>query len=442
VPPSTQYAYTTTGIALAFQTYGAGPVDLLYVPTFMSQTEHYWDQPRIARFYERLGEFARVILFDRRGIGMSDPPVAATLEEQMDDVRSVVHAAGATRVAVFAHLEAGPMAMLFAATHPDLVGALILYHTFARTVRGPDYAAGDTAEERQERVEHGLAHWGDGSITERLAPSQAENAAVRAWFGKLQRLAASPGTARRVFDLNREVDVRDILPTIRVPTLVLHRRESTSIDIRHSEYLAEHVPGAKLVLLHGVDTIAAFGDATSVLEEIEEFLTGARHAREPDRVLATVLFTDLVNSTERAAALGDRQWRELLGEHNVAVRRRLRAYGGQEVKTVGDGFLATFDGPARALRAACAIREAVADLGLELRAGLHTGEIERVEQDDVAGVAVNLAARVMANAAPGEVLASGTVKDLVVGSGIEFAPRGTRVLRGIPGEWPLWAVSP
>ncbi len=440
--PRTRYVTTSEGHALAYQVVGEGPVDLLFVPTWMFAVEHLWGEPRIARFFERLAEFSRVILFDRRGTGMSDQPPAATLEEQMDDVRTVVEAAGAERVAVFAQLEAGPMAMLFAATHPDMVQALVLHATFARAMRGEGYEIGENAEERSARVERVLARWGDGGLLDALAPSHAGDATLRDWFGRLQRLSASPGTARTLFGVTGAYDVRDILPSIRVPTLVLHRREATGIDVRHSHYLAEHIPGARLMLLPGADTLLPTRGGDAVLEEIEEFLTGARHAREPDRVLATVLFTDVVGSTERAAAMGDRGWRELLAEHHTAVRRLLRAYGGVEVKTVGDGFLATFDGPARALRAAGAIREAVAGLGLELRAGVHTGEVERVDQGDITGLAVNLAARVMDAAAAGEVLASGTVKDLVVGSGIAFEPRGTRVLRGVPGEWPLWVVRP
>jgi class 3 adenylate cyclase len=441
MPPQTKYACTADGVHLAYQVVGEGPIDLLYIPTWISQVEHLWEEPRIARFFARMASFARLILFDRRGCGLSDPVVTApTLEEQMDDIAAVLDAAGSERAGLFATLEAGPMAMLYAATNPDRVTGLVLYSTFARATAAPGYDWTFTAEERAAHLEEVLARWGDGTTFAALAPSRAKDRTMMEWFARLQRLAGSPSVARQMLTMAGRSDVRDILPTIRVPTLVLHRRGDSMMDIRHSRYLAEHIPGARYVELEGTDNLIAAEDPTSLLEELEEFLTGVRPSHEPDRVLATVLFTDLVGSTNVAAELGDRRWTQLLGDHYAAVRRELDRFSGREVKTVGDGFLATFDGPARGIRAARAIVGSVSGLGLELRAGLHTGEVE-VMGDDVGGMAVHIGARVMSRAGPNEVLVSNTVKDLVVGSGFEFEDRGATELKGVPGEWRLWAVG-
>jgi class 3 adenylate cyclase/alpha-beta hydrolase superfamily lysophospholipase len=439
-----QTRYTRSGdVHIAYQVIGNGPIDLVYVPPWISQVEHYWEEPIVARYFNRLAAFSRLIMFDRRGTGLSDPvPYAPPLEEQMDDVVAVMEAAGSEQAAVFALLEGGAMAALFAATHPERTTALVLYEAMARMSWAPDYDWALPLEEREASVSAGLDTWGDGSRIVGLSPRAANNPRLRAWYARLERLAASPGTAAKLMMMNGEVDVRAVLPSIRVPTLVLHRAGDKFVDIRHSQYLAEHIPGARYVELDGDEALAFGGHEASELDEIEEFLTGARHVPDPERILATVMFSDIVDSTQRAADLGDRRWRELLQLIEGAVGRELQRFRGRAVKTMGDGFLATFDGPARGIRCATAIRDiARSQFDLEVRSGLHTGEIE-VMGDDVGGLAVHIGARVGAIAGPGEVLVSGTVKDLVVGSEIPFEDRGERELKGVPGEWRLWAVTP
>jgi len=436
--PETRYA-RSGDLHIAYQVVGEGPIDLVYVPSWISQVEHYWAEPMVARYFNRLASFSRLILFDRRGSGLSDPvPRAPTLEEQMEDVRAVMDAAGSEQAALFAQLEGGAMAALFAATHPERVTALVLYEAMPRMSWAPDY---DWAIKREERLAHTWENWGDGSRIVGLAPRSSSDPRLRDWFARLERLAASPGTAARLMQMNADVDVRAVLGSIQAPTLVLHRAGDKFIDIRHSRYLAEHIPAAKYVELPGDEAIAFSSDSEAVLDELEEFLTGARHAPDPERVLATVMFSDIVGSTARVAELGDRRWREVIESVATSVGRELRSFRGRAVKTMGDGFLATFDGPARAIRCATAIRDmAGSQFGLQVRTGLHTGEIE-VIGNDVGGIAVHIGARVSACAAPGEVLVSGTVKDLVVGSGIAFEDRGERELKGVPGSWRLYAVA-
>lgn len=440
--PETRYARTRDGLHIAYQTVGEGPFDLLYVPGSYSQVEHLWEHPTVARYFERLATFSRMILFDRRESGMSDRVGRpSTLEEQADDVIAVLDATGADRVAVFALLEATPMAMLFAATHPERTGALALYAPFARTTRAPGYEWALTREERAERFDLINTHWGDGALLiEVLGEVQAGDPRLPEWLGKLQRVSMSPGAARQLGEANQDLDVRHVLPSIRVPTLVMRRAGDEAIDARHVRYVAGAIPGARLVELPGAEALPFLGDSESVIGELEEFLTGARASAEPDRVLATVLFTDICGSTQTAARLGDRAWRDLLGEHDRLVRAAIERYAGREVKTVGDGVLATFDGPARAIRAGRAIAREVRPLGLEVRVGLHTGECEVIGAD-VGGLAVHIAARVMSLAHASEVLVSQTVKDLVTGSGLEFADRGAHELRGVPGEWRVWALA-
>jgi class 3 adenylate cyclase len=436
--PETRYA-RSADVHIAYQVVGEGPLDLVYVPSWISQVEHYWEEPTIARYFNRLAAFSRLIMFDRRGSGLSDPVQRApTLEEQMDDVVAVMDAAGSEQAAVFAQLEGGAMAALFAATHPERTTALVLYEAMPRMSWAPDY---DWALKREERLAHRDSTWGDGSRVLALAPKSSGNPRLREWFAKLERLAASPGTAAKLMLMNAEVDVRAVLPSIHAPTLVLHRSGDQFIDIRHSRYLAAHIPGARYVEIPGEEAIAFGPDSELVLDEIEEFLTGARHAPETERILATVMFADIVDSTARAAELGDRRWRDLIESVGNSVLRELLSFRGRAVKTMGDGFLATFDGPARAIRCATAIRDtASSQYGLQVRTGLHTGEIELIG-DDVGGIAVHIGARVSACAGPGEVLVSGTVKDLVVGSGIAFEDRGERELKGVPGTWRLFAVA-
>jgi class 3 adenylate cyclase len=434
--------YAKSGdLHIAYAVEGDGPIDLVWIPPWVSQVEYLWAEPSLERVMARLTQFARVITFDRRGSGLSDPFFGApTLEDQMDDVLAVMDAAGSESAAICGTLEGGPMAVMFAATHPDRTDALVLYATFARATWAPGYEWAWPAEERDRHMDELLAHWGEGLVAAGVAPSRMSDPSFMEWAGRLERLAASPSTIRRIFDLIGEFDVRDVLPSIRVPTLVMHRSGDTVIKVEHSRYIASKVPGARYVELEGDENMFALGDTEALIGELEEFLTGTRHEREPDRMLATVLFTDICGSTSRAAEMGDRGWRFLLERHDALFRQALDRHRGREVKRTGDGFLATFDGPARAIRCAASIAEAMGSLGLQIRAGLHTGELE-VMDGDLGGLAVHIASRVMSAAAPNEVLVSGTVKDLVVGSGIDFEDRGERELRGVPGEWRLYAVN-
>jgi class 3 adenylate cyclase len=443
MPPRTRWAKAGE-LDIAYQVVGDGPIDLVLVPWFVTHLEHHWEEPRLASFLEQLASFSRLILFDKRGNGLSDRigagDRAPTLEERMDDVRAVMDAAGSERAALFAVSEGGPLALLFAATFPERVSSLILYGTFARLMEAPDYPWGNPPEAMEMMYEGFAEAWGEGVALAFMAPFE-EDERFRRWWSRLERLSTTPGGATALMRLNSQIDVRQVLPQVRVPTLVLHRRGDPGIAVEAGQYLADQIAGARLALLDGDAHLPFLSDADAVLDEVEEFLTGARHAlAEPDRVLATVLFTDIVGSTERAATLGDRRWQDLLAEHHRLVREQLERYRGREVKTLGDGFLATFDGPGRGIRCARSVIEAVRELGLELRAGLHTGECE-LSDGDVAGIAVHIGARVGANAGPGEILVSSTVKDLVVGSGLEFADRGTHTLKGVPGEWRLYAVA-
>jgi len=430
--PQTRYARGREG-SVAYQVVGDGPRDLVFIPWWATNLEIMWEEPSLASFLGRLGSFARLLVFDKRGAGVSDPvPLAAlpTLEQWSDDVRAVMKDAGSERAALCGHSHGGQMAMLFAATYPDATSALVLADAFAKQSEGPPL----TLDEIEER-------WGSGVNLEIFAPSRAGDERFRRWYSRYERLSLSPGMVRAVVASDAEKDLRGVLPAIRVPTLVLHRSGNRYVDVEHGRYLARHIPGAKLVEIPGEDHLYFTGETGALLDEIEEFLTGERPVAEADRVLSTVLFTDIVGSTERAAALGDRAWRELLERHHEAVRRELERHRGRAVEFVGDGLLATFDGPARAIRCALAIGEAVRALGLEIRAGLHTGEIE-LAGSAVRGIAVHIGARVASEAGPGEVLVSSTVKDLVAGSGLRFVDRGARSLKGVPEEWRLFAVDP
>jgi class 3 adenylate cyclase len=365
------------------------------------------------------------------------PDRLPTLEQRMDDVRAVLDAAGSQRAALFGPSEGGPMSALFAATYPQRTSALILYGTFASTIRDAGYPWAMDPKERDKVIQAISDRWGQGTYVDLLAPSLAGDERFRNWWARLERLGASPGAAMALRRMNGQIDIRQTLSAIRVPTLVLHRSGDLDTSIEEGRYLAAHIPGARFVDLPGADHLPWVGDQDTLVDEVQEFLTGTRPAAEPDRVLATVVFTDIVASTERAAELGDRRWRDLLFSHHAIVRRELKRFRGREVKTVGDGFLATFDGPARAVRCACAIRDGVGELGLSIRAGLHTGECELIG-DDVGGIAVHIGARVAALATPGEVLVSQTVRDLVAGSGLAFEDRGLHRLKGVPDEWRLF----
>jgi class 3 adenylate cyclase len=438
--PETKYA-RSGDVHIAYQAFGEGPLDLVTSPGWISHMEFQWEQPLLAHFLTRPAQFARTLLFDKRGTGLSDRVAGVpTLEEHMDDIRAVMDAEGSERAALVGHYDSGAHCAMFAATYPERTSALIIVGGYAKGARDETHPYGPDPAVQELVVEAINAEWGKGTLVPVIAPSMAGDAAFKEWWARYERLAASPGAAASLFQMTTEMDIRDILPNIQVPTLVVHPRDHPVVPVESARYLAEHIPGARFVELPGTDALPytpAGGD--DVLDEIEEFLTGVRTGPPTDRVLATVLFTDIVDSTKHASDLGDRAWRELLDRHDTAVRRQLDRYRGTEVKTVGDGFLATFDGPARAIQCALAVRENVQPLGLDVRAGLHTGELER-RGEDVGGIAVHIGARVAALAGAGEVLASSTVKDLVVGSGIEFESRGSHTLKGVPDEWRLFAV--
>ena len=441
--PEVRYA-RNGDLHIAYQTLGDGPFDLIFVAGFTSHCEHQWQEPALARSLERMASFSRLIWFDKRGTGLSDPVLDAnqfTLEQRMDDMRAVMDDAGSERAAVIGASEGGAMAALFAATYPQRVSRLVLYGSWARTFQAPDYPYGQPPSMFEPILEMGAAGWGHAGILPIIAPSVAEDVRIRNWWAQWERLSCSPGTAKRLLEVAFQIDIRNVLETIHVPTLVLHRADDQFAPVGHGRYLAEHIPGAEFVELPGVDHPHFIGDVDSMMDEVESFLTGRRHERPEDRVLATVLFTDIVGSTERAVALGDRAWRDLLEAHNAAVRRELDRFRGREIDTAGDGFLATFDGPARAVRCGQAIVESVRRLGIEVRAGVHTGEIELHGDGGVAGITVHIGARVAARAEGGEVLVSRTVSDLAAGSGIRFDDRGEFALKGVPGTWHLYAAS-
>jgi class 3 adenylate cyclase len=439
--PETRYA-RSGDVHVAYQVFGDGQLDLVLVPGFVTHVELIWESEPSARFLEALGSFARVINFDRRGSGLSDPVVAApTLEERMDDVRAVMDAAGSERAVLLGISEGVPMSILFAATYPERVQALVCYGGMARSTEAEDYPFAPPVD---ALVESGadliLPFWGQGAVIEVSSPSQADDPAARAFAARMERASASPGMLTQLAQMFIELDVRDVVPTVQVPALVVHRRFDRLVNVRHSRWLAQHLPNAKLVELDGGDHLPWGAGAEELIDEVQDFLTGTRYAPEPDRILATVLFTDIVDSTGTAAELGDQRWREVLESHRRGVREALSHHGGREVKTLGDGFLLSFDGPARGIRCARDILDSSEALGIRVRAGLHTGECE-VMGDDLGGIAVHIAARVSALASPSEVLVSRTVKDLVAGSGIEFVDRGVHELKGIPDTWDLHAAN-
>jgi class 3 adenylate cyclase len=444
--PVTRYA-RSGDVSIAYQVVGDGPFDLVWVPGAFSHVELNWTIPARAAFNRRLASFCRLIIFDKRGTGMSDRAGIANLETRMDDVRAVMDAAGSERAALLGTSEGGPMCTLFAATYPQRTWALILFASFPRVMWAPDYPWGDREEDWRRGFEELERRAADPSYFEELAAMLAPSADAESKrrFAEMMRQSGTPGARLELERMNREIDVRHVLPSIRVPTLVLNRVGDHPSNVGGSRFLAEHIPGARHVELVGADHAPSAGDAGPVLQEMQAFLEDAwRGADDRDThesVLATVLFTDIVGSTEKMSQLGDRGWRELLQAHHATVRRELMRYRGVEMDTAGDGFFARFDGPARAIRCATSITEQVRKLGLEIRAGLHTGECELAD-GKVAGIAVSIGARVAGEAGPGEVLVSGTVRDLVAGSGFEFEDRGARTLKGVPGEWRLFAVSP
>lgn len=440
--PETRYSPSEEGY-VAFQVFGDGALDLLFIGNWASNIEVMWDHPLMARFLNRLGRFARVICFDKRGAGVSDPvPLGAlpTLEQWMDDARAVLDAAGSEQAALIGDAEGGPMAMLFAATYPERTRALVLVNTFARMLRSEDYPIGMPQSAAAKLLEIWESSWGRAVALQLTAPTAASDPQLQRWAARYMRLSAVPLASTRMYGWVLQLDVRSVLPSVRAPTLVLHRAENPHYRAPMGRYVAERISGAKYVELPGSDWYPPFQDSEPLLDEIEEFLTGTRPAPAQDRILATVMFTDVVGSTRLAARLGDQGWLDLRAKHDAVVRSQLERFRGKEVTTTGDGFLAIFDGPARAVRCASEIAAAVRSLGIEIRAGLHTGEIE-VQGAQIAGLAVHIAARVMAIARDGRVLVSGTVKDLVVGSGIEFEDLGAHQLKGVPGEWRVHEVT-
>jgi pimeloyl-ACP methyl ester carboxylesterase len=439
--PQTRYA-RSGDLNIAYQTVGDGPFHLLWIPGFVSNVELAWEEPSLAHFFRRLGSFSTLILFDKRGTGLSDRvprDQLPTLEERVDDVRAVLDAVGVDRAALVGHSEGGNLAMLFAATHPERTIALVTLGVFAKRLWSQDYPWAPTPEQRAIDIAEVELHWGETADVDHYAPSAAGDDAFRRRLATYFRLSASPGDAAALLRMNSQVDIRDVLPSIRVPTLVIHHTGDRDANIEEGRWIASRIPGARFVELPGDDHFPWVGDGDRVLDEIEEFLTGERGETETDTILATVLFTDIVGSTQRAASMGDSKWSELLQAHHDVVRRELDRYRGREVDTAGDGFLAVFDGPARAVRAACAIRDALHRLGIEIRAGVHTGEC-RADGKSLRGLAVHAGARIAALAGPGEVLVSGTVRDLTPGSRLVFESRGEVELRGVPGRWEVLAV--
>jgi class 3 adenylate cyclase len=433
-------SYTRSGdVAIAYQLIGDGRVDIVFVTGFVSNLAWAWEHPTIVRFYERMGAFARMIRFDRRGTGLSDRPGAVpTLETRMDDVRAVMAAAGIERAGLVATFEAAPMAVLFAATYPERVSALVTFNPYAKGIRSDDYPWGRTRDEWRRELDDLERGWGKTEyfdrVLQRSYPSAAGDETFRRWFVNMMRYGASPGAALTVYRMAMDVDIRDVLPAVRVPTLILHGPRNAG----HATYMAERIPDARrMELSNGDESIWL---VEQVPEEIRRFVGEVWAEPEPETVLTTMMFTDIVASTSRLAELGDRQWNELVTRHHALVRRHLDQFRGREIDTAGDGFFATFDGPARAIRCARAISECVRDLGIDVRIGLHTGECE-IRDDKVAGIAVNIGARIAAEAGAGEVLVSSTVRDLVAGSGITFEDRGVPSLKGVPGEWQLFAVA-
>jgi len=439
--PETRYAKAPDGTSIAYQVVGDGPVDLVYASGIWSNVELMWEDPSWAHFLERLAKFSRLILFDMRGVGLSDrgpePPV---LELQRDDVGAVMDAVGSADAIVFGGARAATMAMLFAATHPDRTKALVLYAPVAKTVSTPDFPFGKSPEEQRVFFERFVREVGTGQNLELQAPSVASDDRFVKWWARFERLVASPSAYEELGQIFTDVDVRDILPAIHVPTLVIHRKDDAIVLERQARYVADQIQGATYVEFPGEDHLPFVGDAEVIVDEVEQFVTGRRPIRETDKVLATILFTDIVDSTRQQAELGDRGWKRLVERHHAIVRGLLGRYRGEEQDTAGDGFYVRFDGPARAIRCAQEIVETIRPLGIEVRAGLHTGECEIVD-GKCSGLSVSIGARVMANAGPSEVLVSRTVKDLTAGSGLTFQDAGEHELKGVPDRWRLYRVA-
>jgi class 3 adenylate cyclase/alpha-beta hydrolase superfamily lysophospholipase len=439
--PQTRYAKADDGVHIAYQVFGAGPIDLVVIPGFISHLDLVWEDPELAAAFTRLGSFARVIAFDKRGTGMSDRTERLPdMDRRMLDIGAVMDAVRCEQAALFGISEGGPMAILFAASHPERVRALILLNTFACLAARPDHTIGVPRETLDQFVEYMEPRWGTGVGLRAWAPSVADDPARRDLFARLQRVAASPGSAMVLLSSLVDVDARAALPLVHAPTLVMHRTEDRMVPLVLGRHMAEDIADARFIELGGTDHFWWTEGTDRILDETQEFLTGTRPVTEPNRILATVLFTDIVDSTRQAAQLGDKAWKTLLDQHDALAVRQVTRYGGRVVKTTGDGVLATFDGPARSVRCAQAISDGVRGLGIEVRAGVHTGEVE-LRGDDVSGLGVNIASRIESLAGPSEVLVSRTVTDLVTGSGLEFTDRGPHDLKGVPGSWHLFLAT-
>jgi pimeloyl-ACP methyl ester carboxylesterase len=436
--------FTRSGDAhIAYQVVGDGPIDVVYVQGFVSNMEMNWQEPSYARFLSRIASFSRLITFDKRGTGLSDrvpEDRLPTLEQRMDDMRAVMDAVGSERAALFGVSEGGPMCMLFAATYPERTSSIVLYGSYAHSGAAPEYEWTHSDESRVAFRRLLEEKWGGPFGLAERAPSMVNDPAFVRWWSSLLRQSASPSAALALIEMNAQIDVRPILPTIQVPTLIIHREGDRAMKTEEARYMADTIPGARLALLPGDDHLPWVGDSEAILDAMHEFLTGTPRQVEIDRILATVLFTDIVGSTERAAKLGDARWKDLLQAHHAVVRAQLQRFGGKEIDTAGDGFLATFDGPARAVRCALEIAEKIKELGVEIRAGVHTGECELVDSK-IGGIAVHIGARVAAKAGASEVLVSSTVRDLVAGSGLRFEDRGLHALKGVPDEWRLFLAT-
>jgi len=438
--PVTRYA-PIGELSIAYQVVGDGPLDLVHIPSWITNVEENWNEPGYARFLQRLASFSRLILFDKRGTGLSDRGVGMpSLEQRIEDVLAVMTAVGSSRAALFGSTEGSAMAALFAATYPERTRALVMYGAYARRMKAVDYPWGPTEQERREFIDGLRRDWGGPAGLDMLARDAQHDPGFRSWWSGYLRRSSSPGAALALTRMNSEIDIRQVLPTIRVPTLVLHRRDDPLCPVEGGRYIASHIPGASYVEVSGRDHVPFAGDIDALLDPVEEFLTGAPAPVETDRVLTTILVIDIVDSTTRAVALGDQRWRDLLAQFRSTVREQFTRFRGDERNVTGDGFVATFDGPARAINCAWAIIRLVRSLGLEARAGLHTGECA-LSGDQLDGIAVHVAARVSGFAGPSEIVVSGVVRDLVAGSNIPFTPRGRHTLRGIPGLWQLHTVD-
>jgi pimeloyl-ACP methyl ester carboxylesterase len=437
--PETKYA-KSGDINIAYQVVGNGPVDLVLVPGWISNIDVFWEEPSVVRFLNKLASFSRLILFDKRGTGLSDRVTdSPMLEERMDDVRAVLDAVGSQRATLLGYSEAGTMVALFAATYPERTNSIVMIGSFARRIKSHDYPWGVEVEKYKESIEHMEKNWGGPIGLDQRVPSKKNDEQFKKWWGKFLRMGASPRTAAAITKMNIEIDVRDILPSISVPALIIHAEGDKLITLPNGEYLAKHIPNARLVVVKTEDHLPFIERSTDISEEVEEFVTGIKTERNVERVLSTLMFTDIIDSTKKAQKLGDQKWSDLLDTHDSIIRHELSVHRGREVDTAGDSFFASFDGPARSLLCAQAINESIKEIGLSVRVGIHIGECE-LRGDHLAGIAVHIAARISALAGPNQILVSRTVKDLVAGSGIGFKDFGTHTLKGVSDEWSLFEV--